>query len=166
MRSYESSGAVEPLEAERRDTADQKERGAFERAWLGRSVRLELEAGSDVVSEDVQLLPSRVRAVGLARDGGEGEAALQLADDLLLHPATVLEVPESAQVEILVGGDDRILPVAIVRVEEFELLTFDGLVLGALAVDGDVLDAVPWGDVEPGKEALNPCRPIGRCRAD
>src|SRR5580704_16294321 len=70
VRSYESSCAVEPLEAERRDATDHEKRGAFERTRLGRRDRLELKAGGDVVSEDVQLLPGSVRTVRLARDGG------------------------------------------------------------------------------------------------
>jgi len=64
--------------------------------------------------------------------------ALELAVDFLVGATTAMEKPERARGNHLVRHDRRILIIAVVRVEQIELVVLGGTVSDALAVDHDL----------------------------
>jgi len=84
--------------------------------------RVDLEADEQVVSDGNELLPGAVGAVSVSGDGVESEVAFELAEDFFVFTATIHEANELAGWERDVGCDGGILVVAVVGIEEIELV--------------------------------------------
>ena len=107
-------------------------------ARIGRRERgVKLKAADQVVSQDRELLPGTVGAVVVGRHDVQTKLPLQLADHLLVGSTSRHEVPQSPGRERLVGGDGRVLEVAVVGIEEVELVVPRASVMDPLTVDDD-----------------------------
>jgi len=155
MRSNEVPRSVEELEPQNPDPLQQKEG----RPLLSSRFRLDpgpdLKVDQDAVGERDDLLPSAVGPVAVGGNCVEGQAALQLSDDLLVSATPAHEPPESPDVEGEVSRHRRVFVGPVARVEQVELVVLPSLMPNSLAVDDHPDIAFPWLQQEARPEAFN-----------
>src|SRR3989454_8485018 len=110
--------------------------------------RGELEAPAQIERQDAETLPRAVGRVAHRGDAAEGEAALQLAVHLLVHPAPAHERPERTAVDRLVRHHGTVLVMPVVRVEEVELEVLRGLVPDVAAGEEHPAAPLPTRDLD------------------
>ena len=108
-----------------------------------------LKAAHEVEGEHAEDLPGAVGGVAHRRHAVEGEAALELAVDLLVDAAPAHEGPECRPAERLVRRDRRVFVVPVAGVEEIELEVLRRLVLHPPAVDDDAEAPPPRRHARP-----------------
>ena len=126
--------------------------GARVSAWKAR----------EMLKASTEHLPGGVGLLFEARHAVEGEASLELGVCLLVASAAVVEVPQCARLDALVGVDGRVLVVAVIRVEEVELEVLPSLMADLAAVEHEAADPTP--DREPSlvvAGAFVDARPVG-----
>ena len=80
---------------------------------------------------------------------------LELGQHLLVSAASAHEVPQRLEAEGVVGGDGGVLPVAVVGIEQVELVVLGTFMANPLAVDGDAHEALPGFQPQRGVEAFD-----------
>ena len=129
-------GAVDDGEAQGFHAHEPVAVGAFSGGRFGRGkIAVELEADSQIVGQNGQLLPGAVGRVMVGGNGVEREFSLELGKGLFLRPAARDEVPQWVRAEREVSGDRRILEMAIIGGEKVELVVAPALVGDPLAKD-------------------------------
>ena len=113
----------------------QEEAGTFLASVATRCSGIDLEGNEQIVGDSNKLLPGTVGPVAAGGDGIEGELTLEDADDFFVFAAPGHEVPDVAWGPVEAGGDGTVLVVAVVGVEEIELVVFRRTMRHAFSID-------------------------------
>ena len=154
---HKSAGAIKQFEAQRPWVFQQEEAGAFLASIAGCGAGVDLEGNQEVVGDGDELLPGTVGSIAVSGNGVKGKLTFEDADDFFVFAAPGHEVPDVARGRVEVGSDGTVLVVAVVGVEEIELVVFGRTMQHAFSIDHDPQRHTPLLDRQGDLEATH-CR--------